>query len=67
MRTAHQPFSLSSEFHAYGAAPRVIRRALACFDTRLVPYFMPMTFMPLVRVFGHLVLRDSSRPRVTWD
>jgi hypothetical protein len=47
MRTAHVPFSLSSEFHPYGVAPRTVGKALACFDTRHVPYFMPMTFLPM--------------------
>jgi len=41
--TARQPFNLSSEFHAYGAAPRVVRKALSRFDAKHVPYFMCAT------------------------
>src|ERR1700682_265179 len=43
MRTAHQSFSLSSEFHAYGAAPREVRKGLARFGTKHSRHFMPMT------------------------
>jgi hypothetical protein len=46
-RAAHEPFSLSTEFHACGAVPRVIRKALARFDTRHVSNFMLMTFMSM--------------------
>ena len=34
---------MSSEFHACGAAPREVRKALARFDTKHVPYFMLVT------------------------
>src|ERR1700726_198642 len=43
MRAAHSPSGLSSEFHAYGAVPRVVGKALARFATKHVRYFMPMT------------------------
>jgi hypothetical protein len=45
LRTAHEPFNLSSEFHACGAMPREVRKALARFDAAHVPCFMIMTFM----------------------
>jgi hypothetical protein len=42
-RAAHSPSGLSSEFHACGAAPRKVRKALARIGTKHLRYFMPMT------------------------
>jgi len=65
LRTAHEPFGLSSEFHAYGAAPGEVGNALACFDAEHVPYFMLMTgwlgCSPASLGHRHSIARDPKR------